>query len=130
MTKVPEKSYRYSSCFKASIVEEVRSGLSINQVKRKYGIKGKNTIYRWLRAHGAEHLIQEIIYVKMKTEQDQLKALEAENKRLKIALAEAVLARDALESLVVVANDYYHTDLKKNLSGQPCSTVNKNKAKA
>lgn len=66
----------------------------------------------------------------MKTEQDQLKALEAENKRLKIALAEAVLARDALESLVVVANDYYHTDLKKNLSGQPCSTVNKNKAKA
>ncbi len=29
MTKMPEKTYRYSSCFKASIVEEVRTGLSM-----------------------------------------------------------------------------------------------------
>jgi hypothetical protein len=47
------------------------------------------------------------------TERDRISKLEAENLRLKTALAESELARHALESLVDVVNEHYQTDVKK-----------------
>jgi transposase InsO family protein len=42
----------------------------------------------------------------------KVKKLEAENRRLKTALAEATLAKDALETLVEVVNEHYRADVK------------------
>jgi hypothetical protein len=50
----------------------------------------------------------------MRSEDDKLKQLEAENRRLKIALADATLANDVLETLIDVVNEQYQTDVKKN----------------
>jgi hypothetical protein len=50
----------------------------------------------------------------MRSEEDKFKQLEAENKRLKIALADATLAKDVLETLIHVVNEHYQTDVKKN----------------
>ena len=47
-------------------------------------------------------------------EKDRLKELEAENKKLKMKLAETYLAKDCLEELVKMANEIFKTDLKKN----------------
>jgi ABC-type phosphate transport system auxiliary subunit len=59
----------------------------------------------------------------MKHEQDELKALQKEVQRLKLALADAVPERDAPESLLEVSGEYYGVDmstLKKTLSsGNP-----------
>lgn len=52
-------------------------------------------------------------------EKGEIKELEAEISRLKIALSESELARHALESLVEVVNEHYQTDIKKNLGRQP-----------
>ena len=114
MSKLQRKTIRYSDCFKRKIVEEVSQGKSISEVSRTYGIKGSMTVHKWIKRYGREDLLSEIIYVKMRKETDRQKELELENKRLKIALAEAVLAKDALETLVEIANEHYQTDLKKN----------------
>ena len=50
----------------------------------------------------------------MRSEDDIIKQLEVENRRLKIALADATLAKDVLETLVEVVNEHYQTDVKKN----------------
>jgi hypothetical protein len=50
----------------------------------------------------------------MRGEDDKIKQLEQENKRLKIALADATLAKDVPESLIEVVDEQYQTDVKKN----------------
>jgi acetyl-CoA carboxylase carboxyltransferase component len=50
----------------------------------------------------------------MRSEDDKMKQLEAENKRLKIALADATLVKDVLETLIEVVDEHYQTDVKKN----------------
>ena len=63
----------------------------------------------------------------MKGEKDRVKELEAEVKKLKIALADATLAKDALETLIDIVNDHYHIDVKKNLGQQPSKGSQKKK---
>ena len=54
----------------------------------------------------------------MRSEDDKLKELEAENRRLKIALADATLAKDALDTLIEIVDEHYQTDVKKNFGQQ------------
>ncbi|MDR2120610.1 MAG: transposase, partial [Tannerella sp.] len=76
------RSYiRYSICFKEKAVQEVSSGLSIEEVRRRYGIKGTNTVQNWIKKFGRIELLNEIIYVKMKGEKDEIKRLQEENRR-------------------------------------------------
>jgi len=114
MSKFQKTVSRYSSCFKAKVVQEVSGGSSISEVCRRYDIKGTSTVQSWLKKYGRTELLNTVIRVKMRSEDDRIKQLEAEVKRLKIALADAVLAKDVLETLVEVADEHYQTDLKKN----------------
>jgi hypothetical protein len=45
---------------------------------------------------------------------NKFKELEEENRRLKMALADSIVATKMLETLISVANEEYKTDLKKN----------------
>jgi transposase-like protein len=117
MTKCTKKNYRYSICFKQKVVEEIKTGLSVNEVSRKYGITGCNTVRNWVRRYGHPGMLNEVIYVKMRKETAVLKSLERENQRLKIALAEKTLADDALEILLEEAG-IDQAALKKNI-GSP-----------
>ena len=54
----------------------------------------------------------------MRSEDDRIKQLESENKRLKVSLADAILAKDVLETLIEIVDEHYQTDVKKNF-GQP-----------
>jgi hypothetical protein len=51
----------------------------------------------------------------MKGEKDRVKELEAEIKKLKIALADKTMEKDVLETLIDIVNEHYETDVKKNL---------------
>lgn len=121
---------RYSDCFKRKIVEEISIGSSLPEIRLKYGIRGTHTLQRWLKKYGREELLTDVIYVKMRKETDRIKDLEDENKRLKLALADATLAQHALEGLIHVANEHYGTDLKKNLGTRPSVTSVRKKKKA
>ena len=112
---------RYSISFKQKVVREIEEeGLSLSEASRRYGIKGGQTIQNWVRKFGKNHLISKIIRVEMKGEKDRVKELEAELKKVKIALADATMKNDVLETIITMVNDHYQTDVKKNL-GQPSS---------
>ncbi|MDR2287151.1 MAG: hypothetical protein LBE04_06720 [Prevotellaceae bacterium] len=106
---------RYNICFKEKIVQEVSSGSSINEVSRRYGIKGGATVQCWIKKFGREDLFNKVVRIEMKGEEDRLKLLEKELQAAKIALAEKTMVVDALEILIEKANRHYETDFKKKI---------------
>lgn len=109
---------RYSISFKQQVVRELEMGSSVAELRRRYGIKGISTIPDWLRKFGKNHLLNKVVRIETMEEKDRIKSLEAEIKRLKLALADAVLARECLEVVIDEANKEYKTDLKKNFGDQ------------
>lgn len=109
---------RYSISFKQQVVAELEQGLGIEELKRKYGITGGQTIQYWVRKFGKQALLSKVVRVETMEERDRIQALESEIKRLKLALADSLLAQRSLEELVNQANVLYQTDLKKSLAEQ------------
>lgn len=120
MTRDVQTVIRYSISFKQKVVRELEEeGLTISEASRRYGIKGGQTIQNWLRKFGKNHLISKIVRIEMKGAKDRVKELESELKRVKLALADATMKNDMLETLITLASDHYQTDIKKNLGQQP-----------
>lgn len=114
MTKKQKTVRRYSDCFKLQVVEEIeKNGLSIEDCRRKYGIAGGETIQKWLRKFGKQHLLNKIVRVETREEIDELKRLRAENKALKEAYAELSLHHKCSEKVIEVADELFDLDLKK-----------------
>lgn len=109
---------RYSISFKQQVVAELEQGVGIEELKRKYGITGGQTIQYWVRKFGKQALLSKVVRVETMEERDRIQALESEIKRLKLALADSLLAQRSLEELVNQANVLYQTDLKKSLAEQ------------
>jgi transposase len=115
MSKGRREVFRYSLSFKQQVIREIeQEGLSIVAAKRKYGIKGGVTIQRWLRKFGKTELLNQIIRIETMDERDKIQVLEAEIKKLKLALADSLLAQRSLEVVIDEANKEYKTDLKKS----------------
>ena len=83
---------RYSVAFKLKVMEELRDAKwkSVQEAAKAYGI-AEWSVYTWMHKYGFEYLKGRLVYVKTKTEIDRIKELEAENKRLRMALADEVL---------------------------------------
>lgn len=120
MTHQVKSFKRYSISFQKRVVEEIEAeGISISVIQRRYDIRGGETIQNWIRKFGKTHLLNQIIRIETMEEKDRIKQLEEEIKRLKLALADSLLAKDCLEVVIDEANKEYKTDLKKNFgSGQ------------
>jgi transposase-like protein len=112
---------RYSIGFKRQVIKEVEAGESLYLLQKRYGIKGGATIQRWLRKFGKDHLLNKVVRIETMEEKDRLKQLEEEVRKLKVALADSLLAQRSLETLIDEANKAYKTDLKKSF-GDPPST--------
>ena len=114
MTKVVKEFKRYSISFKKHVVEELESGGSFSFLQKKYDIRGAETIQKWVKLFGKNHLLNKRVRIETMDEKSRLKELEDENRRLKMALADSIVATKMLETLISVANEEYKTDLKKN----------------
>jgi transposase-like protein len=122
MTKENRYMRRYSLSFKQQVVRELEEGsVSKESIRRKYGIKGGATIHKWLHKFGKSHLINQVIRIETMEEKDRTKQLEEEIKKLKLALADSLLAQRSLEVVIEQANKEYKADLKKNF-GESAST--------
>jgi transposase-like protein len=108
------------------VIKEVEQGINVETLRRKYDIGGGQTIQRWLKLYGKHHLLNKIIKVETMDERDRLKQLEADNKKLKMALADAYMAKDCLEGVIRMANEEYKTDLKKIFGDQLPENLKKN----
>lgn len=114
MIKRDRKVIRYSNCFKLQVVEDIETnGLSLEDCRRKYGIRGTSTIQGWLKNFSKNHLLNKVIRVETRDELDELKRLRAENKALKEAYAELALNHKCSEKVIEVADEMFNLDLKK-----------------
>lgn len=128
MAKQQKATIRYSISFKQKVVKEIEEeGLGIQTAARRYGIQGGSTIQKWIKRFGKNYLLNKIVRVEVKGEKDRVKELEAEIKKLKIALADATMEKHALETLIDIVNENYQTDVKKNLGQQLSKEVTKKK---
>ncbi len=124
-TTEQKKSIRYSLSFKQMVVREVEEGGNIAFVRKKYDIGGRTTIQKWIKLFGKHHLLNKIIRVETMNERDRMKQLEEDNKKLKLALADAYMAKECLEGVIKMADEEYKTDLKKNFGTRSPGNVNK-----
>ena len=125
MKTIQQKSViRYSISFRQMIVKEIEEGAGIEQVKKKYDIGGGTTVQRWIKNFGKNHLLNKLIRIETMDEKNKIKQLEEDNKRLKLALADAYMAKDCLEGVIRLADKEYKTDLKKNFGEQLPDNMN------
>lgn len=118
MKKEQGITIRYSISFKQKVVREFEDeGLSIAQLSRRYKIKGGGTVKNWVIKYGNNDLLNKIVRIEMKDEKDRVKELEEELKRVKLKLADTVMHRDLLETLVDISSKHYKVDIK-NFGGQ------------
>src|SRR5262245_59563638 len=108
MTNGNKYMRRYSLSFKQQVVRELEeTGVSKNRIRRKYGIKGVATLQNWIRKFGKNHLINQVIRIETMDEKERIKYLENEVKKLKMALADSLLAQRSLEVVIEEANKEY-----------------------
>src|SRR5256885_7781317 len=80
---------RYSEAFKMEAVRELEAGgLFFGDIQRKYGIKGKTTVQKWVRKYG-NGTRGKVIRVERPEEINELKRLKARVRQLETALADA-----------------------------------------
>lgn len=118
-------SVRYSISFRRQVVEEVERGVSMYALQKRYGIKGGSTIQRWMHKFGKSNLLNQVIRVETMEEKDRVKHLEAEIAKLKVALADSLLAQRSLEVVIDEAGKAYKTDLKKSFGESASSDSGK-----
>ena len=115
MSKVRSRQIRYSISFKQKVIGEIeQEGLLIEDARRRYGIKGGSTIQKWMVKFGKHHLLNKIVRIETMEEKDQLKKMQDEIRKLKLALADSLMAQKCLETVIDEANKAYETDLKKS----------------
>lgn len=115
MSKVMRPVIRYSISFQQKVVREIEEeGITVMLARRRYGIKGGETIQKWMRKFGKHQLIGKIVRIETMEEKDQVKKMQEEIRRLKIALADSLMAQKCLETVIDEANREYDTDLKKS----------------
>ena len=114
---------RYSRAVKLNVVEEIEAGrLTVSEAQRRFGIRGNQTVYNWLKAFGSHR--PTTVYVQMKDEQDpltqrdeEIRRLKAEKQALESALAQKDLKLLLAESAIEVAEEHFGCEtgfIKKN----------------
>ena len=111
----PMAYLRYSESFKLKVIQEIESGkMTVNGAHLRYGIGSTDTIRRWAKKYGKNHLLGKEIRVETREEKDRLRELGKDKQRLESALAQSQLKVMALEKLIEIAEKHYKVDIKKN----------------
>jgi len=125
MTRILAGKPQYSTAFKLKVIEEVESGMSIREARRRYKIGGKMTIDKWLRTLGNANLRPKIKGVTMAADANQIiEQLKKQKAELEAALSHVTIENICLESLVEATEEYYGIDLKKNFGEQAQKKLN------
>ena len=114
------KVIRYSNAFKMQAVREVEAGeVCAEAVQRKYRIKGKGTVIRWVRQLGSGRY-GKIIRVEKAHEVNERAQLRSELRRAKEALADTHMELALEQAFLAVACeelDQSLEDFKKKHAG-------------
>ncbi len=122
MAKIPIR--RYSEAFKKQVVREYEDGATASSLREKYGIKGRSTVNTWVKKYGREGSRYKLMIIQKPEEQERVKALEKRVQELEHALAQVMLEKLMLESLVEVIEEEEGPGVKKNIGQQSLSGRN------
>ena len=120
---------QYSLAFKQMVITEIEEGkYSVSEARRIYDIGGWETIQKWMKKLGKEHLLNRVVRIEMNGEKDRIKELERQKRELESALAQEHLKNICLESLIESVEEHYQIDVKKNF-GEKVSSGQEKKQK-
>ncbi len=122
MGKIPIR--RYSEAFKKQVVREYEEGAAASGLRGKYGIKGRSTINTWVKKYGREGSRYKLMVIQKPAEQQRVKELEKRVQELEHALAQVMLEKLMLASLVEVIEAEEGPGVKKNIGRQSLSGRN------
>jgi transposase-like protein len=82
---------RYSEAFKLRLVEDVANGkyASLGEAGRRNGIRGSQTVVKWIKHYGREDILPKRVKVETMDEIDELKEARKRIRELEAALADA-----------------------------------------
>ena len=101
------------------MVGEIERGqLGIEEARRLYGIGGGETIQKWIKKHGKNHLLAKVVRIEMVEERDRVGKLKKEKQQLESALAQAHLRIKALETMMEIASEKAGYDIKKKIESE------------
>ena len=82
---------RYSEAFKQQVLRDLEEGKfsSVLGAARAYGIRGGETIQKWMLRYGREHLMRKVVRVETPKEVNEVKELRKRMRELEKALADA-----------------------------------------
>ena len=127
MSREPYLHRRYSDAFRRKVVGEIERGdLTISQAQLLYDIGGSETIQRWMRKLGKNHLISKRVRIEMAEDIHKIKKLEAEKRELEAALAQAHLRIRSIESMLELAGKEVGQDLLKKYAARVSGSSRKN----
>ena len=106
---------RYSEAFKKQVVREYEGGASAGWLREKYGIKGSNTTATWVKKYGRAGSRYELMVMQKPEERERIKQLEKRVQELESALAQVMVDKLMLESLVEVIEEAEGLEVKKNI---------------
>ena len=103
---------RYSEAFKRQVVEELGSGLfeTIEQARRAYGIRGCETVRRWVAKYGRDQLRPKRIRIETMKEANELREARKRIRELEAALADAHIDQCLEESYLEIACERLGSD--------------------
>jgi transposase len=112
---------RYSEAFKMGVVREIeQKDLAFEEVRRRYGIKGKTTVLKWVRKYGnGSRGIR--IRVEKVEEINELEQLRRRVRQLESALADANIEAAVERAYTVLACERAGVEVakfKKKAAGQ------------
>ena len=111
---------RYSEAFKRQVVDEIAQGkfTSLYKAQQAYGIRGGDTVAKWVRKYGRDDLLPKRIRIETMEETDQLKEARKRIRELEAALADAHIDHCLERSFLEIACERMETDVddfkKKN----------------
>lgn len=130
MSREPYIHRRYSDAFRRKVVSEIERGdLTISQAQLLYDIGGSETIQRWMRKLGKNHLISKRVRIEMADDIKKVKKLEAEKRELEAALAQAHLRIRSIESMLELAGKEVGQDLLKKYAARVSGSSRKSPGK-
>ena len=120
----PCKSYRrYSDAFKRQVCEDyVRSELSANYFKLKYGLKSADSIKQWLCKFGMERpedLAQQEPAMPKEPSAEEILQLKRRIKELEHSLEDAQLTADLYKAMIQIAEKELGISIEKKAVTKP-----------
>lgn len=96
---------RYSDAFRRQVVSEIEEGLlpSVSAAQRRYGIKGADTVRRWVVRFGKNALLRKVVRVETTEERDELKKAKERIRQLEKVVADERLDQALLRAHLSIA---------------------------